>query len=98
MSADHSRGDGVPSSLASPHHVGPDSKVVYSPAQLDALAAAKDMLARIEADAEAAGVAPDPAFLSHGLAETASAEESTPLVDGAVDAQPAEDEAPIASE
>lgn len=103
MSADHSRGDGIPSSLASPHHVGPDSKVVYSPAQLSALDAARAMLARIDADAETVGAGPDPAFLSHGLAEMAPAAEPEPAPQpaddmGAIDVQPVEDETPIASE
>lgn len=53
-----------PSSLDQPHHIGHDGVVVYSPAQLEAVAAAQMILARMDADS--ADAKDDvPAFVAH---------------------------------
>ncbi len=78
MNEDHDRGSNAPSSLESPHHVGPDGKVVYSPAQLDAIEHGKAHDARIASEVVPLEESPVPAFVSYVPPEPHVHEETPP--------------------
>lgn len=106
MSDDHDRGTFVhpedgktyahPSSLQSAHHVGPDGKVVYSPAQISAQKACRAMNERDPREELTDEAPPFVSHVSPAAAELDAIAAAETEANGAVSSE--DIQAPIASE